>query len=72
MHRLITLALAIVATATFAVRPSVAQEGYPTKPITMWDSTTLKVIKSIEVGGRPDGIMFDPYNERVWVLSQVL
>lgn len=40
-----------------------------TKPITMWDSQTLKVIKTIDVGGRPDGIMLDPYNERVWVLS---
>lgn len=40
-----------------------------TKPITMWDSTTLKVIKTINVDGRPDGILFDPYNERVWVLS---
>ena len=40
-----------------------------TKPLTMWDSTTLKVIKTIEVDGRPDGILFDPYNERVWVLS---
>jgi DNA-binding beta-propeller fold protein YncE len=40
-----------------------------TKPITMWDSRTLKVIKTIDVGGRPDGIILDPYNERVWVLS---
>lgn len=40
-----------------------------TKPITMWDTKTLKKIKDIEVDGRPDGIMFDPYNERVWVLS---
>jgi hypothetical protein len=40
-----------------------------TKPITMWDSNTLKVIKTIEVDGRPDGIMLDPYTERVWVLS---
>jgi len=40
-----------------------------TKPITMWDSNTLKVIKTIDVDGRPDGIMFDPYNERVWILS---
>jgi DNA-binding beta-propeller fold protein YncE len=40
-----------------------------TKPITMWDTTTLKVIKTINVDGRPDGIMFDPYNERIWVLS---
>jgi len=40
-----------------------------TKPLTMWDSNTLQVIKTIDVGGRPDGIMFDPYTERVWVLS---
>lgn len=42
-----------------------------TKPITMWDTQTLAVIKTIDVDGRPDGIMFDPYNERVWVLSHV-
>jgi len=40
-----------------------------TKPITMWDARTLKVIKTIEVDGRPDGILTDPYNARVWVLS---
>ena len=40
-----------------------------TKPITMWDSQTLKVIKTIDVDGRPDGIMYDPYNERVWIFS---
>jgi hypothetical protein len=43
-----------------------------TKPITMWDSSTLKVIKTIDVDGRPDGIMFDPYNERVWILSHAV
>ena len=42
-----------------------------TKPITMWDARTLKVIKTIDVDGRPDGILFDPYNERVWVLSHM-
>jgi DNA-binding beta-propeller fold protein YncE len=40
-----------------------------TKPLTMWDSNTLQVIKTIDVDGRPDGIMLDPYTERVWVLS---
>jgi hypothetical protein len=40
-----------------------------TKPLTMWDANTLHVIKTIDVDGRPDGIMFDPYNERVWILS---
>ena len=42
-----------------------------TRPITMWDSSTLQVIKTIDVDGRPDGIMFDPYNEHVWVLSHM-
>jgi len=40
-----------------------------TKPITMWDASTLKVIKTVDVDGRPDGILCDPYNSRVWVLS---
>lgn len=40
-----------------------------TKPITMWDARTLKIIKTIDVDGRPDGILTDPYNARVWVLS---
>jgi DNA-binding beta-propeller fold protein YncE len=42
-----------------------------TKPITMWDALTLKVIKTIDVDGRPDGIMLDRYNDRVWVQSHV-
>jgi hypothetical protein len=42
-----------------------------TKPMTMWDASTLEVIKTIDVDGRPDGILFDPYNERVWVLSHM-
>lgn len=40
-----------------------------TKPVTMWDARTLKVIKTIDVEGRPDGILTDPYDARVWVLS---
>ncbi len=40
-----------------------------TKPLTMWDATTLKIIKTIDVDGRPDGIFCDSYNQRVWVLS---
>lgn len=39
------------------------------KPILMFDSKTLAVIKTIEVQGNPDGILFDPYNERVYDLS---
>lgn len=40
-----------------------------TKPLTMWDANTLKVLKTIDVDGRPDGILCDPFNSRVWVLS---
>jgi DNA-binding beta-propeller fold protein YncE len=40
-----------------------------TRPISMWDAKTLQVLKTIDVGGRPDGIMFDPFNQHVWVLS---
>jgi DNA-binding beta-propeller fold protein YncE len=29
----------------------------------------MKVMKTIDIDSRPDGIMFDPFNERVWVLS---
>jgi hypothetical protein len=62
-------AIAKVGSGGAAVDP-ISHHGFSTtKPITMWDSTTLQVIKTIDVDGRPDGIMFDPYNERVWVLS---
>ena len=43
-----------------------------TRPMTMWDAKTLQVIKMIDVGAaRPDGIMFDPFNERVWAGSHM-
>ena len=35
----------------------------------MWDTNTLATIKTIDVEGGPDGILFDPFNERVWVFS---
>jgi DNA-binding beta-propeller fold protein YncE len=39
------------------------------KPVTMFDSKTLAVIKKIDVEGNPDGLMYDPFNDRVYVLS---
>jgi hypothetical protein len=54
-----------------AVDPKSRHGFSTTKPITMWDAETLKVIKTIDVDGRPDGILFDPYNGRVWILSHV-
>ena len=52
-----------------AVDPKSNHGFSTTKPLTMWDATSLKVIKTIDVDGRPDGILVDPYNARVWVLS---
>jgi DNA-binding beta-propeller fold protein YncE len=52
-----------------AVDP-VSHHGFASsKPLAMWDTGTLSLIKTIEVQGGPDGILFDPYNERVWVFS---
>lgn len=41
------------------------------KPVTMWDVKTLKVLKTIDVDPKcqPDGIVADPYNQRIYVLS---
>jgi DNA-binding beta-propeller fold protein YncE len=52
-----------------AVDP-VSHHGFASsKPVTMWDTETLAVIKKIDVEGNPDGILFDPFNSRVWVFS---
>lgn len=39
--------------------------------VSMFDTTTMTLIKSIDVGtaARPDGIYFDPFNEHVYVFS---
>jgi len=38
--------------------------------VSMFDPRTLKLIKSIDVGAaRPDGILFDDFNQRVYVFS---
>jgi DNA-binding beta-propeller fold protein YncE len=40
------------------------------KPVSMFDTKTLTLLKTIDVGAaRPDGILFDPFNERVYVFS---
>jgi DNA-binding beta-propeller fold protein YncE len=46
--------------------------GFATsKPVAMWDTKTLMPIKTIEVQGGPDGILHDPFNDRIWVFSHV-
>ncbi|MGB6941240.1 MAG: hypothetical protein WBE37_02435 [Bryobacteraceae bacterium] len=40
-----------------------------TKPILMFDAKTLAHIKTIDVRGNPDGMLFDPSDQRLYVLS---
>jgi DNA-binding beta-propeller fold protein YncE len=54
-----------------AVDPAVNHGFLTSKPIVMFDSKTLATIKTIDVQGNPDGILFDPYNGRVYDLSHV-
>jgi DNA-binding beta-propeller fold protein YncE len=35
----------------------------------MWDAKTLAPIKTIDVDGGPDGMLYDAFNDRVYVLS---
>src|SRR6202163_4736544 len=52
-----------------AVDPK-ANHGFATsKPIVMFDTKTLATIKTIDVQGGPDGILFDPFNQRVYDFS---
>ncbi len=52
-----------------AVDPK-SNHGFATsKPVTMWDTKTLAPVKTIDVEGAPDGILFDPFNERVYIFS---
>ena len=39
------------------------------KPVTMFDSESLKVIKTIDTGGNPDGFLLDSDAHRVYILS---
>jgi len=39
------------------------------KPVAMWDTKTLKETKTIPVEGGPDGILYDAFNDRVYVFS---
>lgn len=39
------------------------------KPAAMWDTKTLKLIKTIDVDGGPDGILHDAFNDRVYIFS---
>ena len=52
-----------------AVDPASHHGFSSSQPIVMWDTGSLATIKTIAVEGRPDGILFEPMTERVFVLS---
>jgi DNA-binding beta-propeller fold protein YncE len=52
-----------------AVDPATHHGFASSKPVAMWDTQTLAILKTIDVQGNPDGIMFDPFNARVYVFS---
>jgi DNA-binding beta-propeller fold protein YncE len=55
-----------------AVDPKSGHGFASSKPIAMWDTKTLALIKTIDVQGNPDGILFDSFNSRVYVLSHAV
>ncbi len=52
-----------------AVDPKSGHGFATSKPVVMWDTKTLATIKTIDVEGGPDGILFDSFNKRVYVFS---
>jgi DNA-binding beta-propeller fold protein YncE len=52
-----------------AVDPKSGHAFASSKPVAMWDTKTLSIIKMIDVQGNPDGISIDPFNGRIWVFS---
>jgi hypothetical protein len=53
-----------------AVDPKSGHGFSSSKPVTMFDTKTLKLIKQIDVGAaQPDGILFDAFNDHVYIFS---
>src|SRR5215468_3606475 len=53
-----------------AVDPKSGHGFTSTRPVSMFDTKTMKLIKTIDVGAAaPDGILFDAFNDRVYVFS---
>src|SRR5262249_38309297 len=53
-----------------AVDPKSGHGFTSSKPVSMFDTKTMKLIKTIDVGAaQPDGILFDAFNDRVYVFS---
>ena len=54
-----------------AVDPKSHHGFCSSSPVVMWDTKTLETIKTIDVQGRPDAILFEPATERVYVFSHI-
>jgi DNA-binding beta-propeller fold protein YncE len=53
-----------------AVDPKSGHGFTSSKPVSMFDTRTMKLLKTIDVGAAaPDGILFDAFNERVYIFS---
>lgn len=53
-----------------AVVSAKSNKGFgSSKPIMTWDAKTLAPGKSIDVQGNPDGMLYDAFNDRVYVFS---
>ncbi len=52
-----------------AVDPKSHHGFASSSPVLMWNTRTLEQIKTIPIEGRPDGILFEPLTERIYVLS---
>ncbi len=53
-----------------AATDAMSHHGFASsKPVAMWDTKTMALIKTINVDGRPDGILNDPYNHHIYVFS---
>ncbi|MGD0999886.1 MAG: hypothetical protein ABSA67_04225 [Candidatus Brocadiia bacterium] len=52
-----------------AVDPKSNHGFSSSSPVAMWDAKTLEMIKTIDVQGGPDGILFEPLTERIYVFS---
>jgi YVTN family beta-propeller protein len=52
-----------------AVDPVSGHAFSSSRPVIMWDTKTLQTIKTVTLQGGPDGILFEPLTERIYVLS---
>ena len=52
-----------------AVDPKSNHGFCSSSPVVMWDTKTLETLKSIPVEGGPDGILFEPLTQRIYVFS---